>query len=159
MKSPFIWRKTAGAIIFYQRGKDIEYLILKHKNYWNFPKGGVEEKETEKEAAEREIKEETGLFGLSFVPGFRATRNIFYRGSKNSIKIEHRGRLVYRRSILFLAESKNKTVRISKEHFGYAWLGFEEAKKRLAILGDNHKVLIEADKFLHDYSAKKSLPR
>ncbi|HRY52273.1 MAG TPA: NUDIX domain-containing protein [Candidatus Portnoybacteria bacterium] len=157
IKSPFIWRKTAGAIIFHQRGKDIEYLILKHKNYWNFPKGGVEKGETEIEAARREIQEETGLVNVGFIPGFKVARNLFYRTSRTSIKVEHRGRLVYRRSILFLAESKNKTVRISKEHFGYAWLGFEEAKKRLAILGDNHKVLIKADKFLHDYLAKKSV--
>lgn len=158
IKSPFIWRRTAGAVIFRPRSDgQIEYLILKHKNYWNFPKGGAEKEETEIETAKREIKEETGLTRLVFIPGFRSTRNIIYRGSKNSIKVEHRGRIVLRRSIIFLAESPSRRVKISHEHRGFAWLPFEEAKKRLAILGDNHKVLIKADKFLHDYLAEKSV--
>jgi 8-oxo-dGTP pyrophosphatase MutT (NUDIX family) len=155
MKTFFIWRKTAGAVIFHRdrRGK-IEYLILHHKNYWNFPKGGVEAGETDLEAAKREIKEETGLAGLSFIPDFKNTRNIFYRGGKRSRKVEQRGRWVYRRSLLFLAQSKIKQVKISSEHRGFAWLGFERAKGHLAILGDNHKVLIKADKFLKEYFLK-----
>lgn len=155
MKAFFIWRRTAGAVIFHRdRAGKIEYLILRHKNYWNFPKGGVEAGETDLEAARREIKEETGLVGLSFLPDFCSTRNIFYRGGKHSRKIEQRGRLVYRRAIIFLAQSKTKRVKISHEHRGWAWLGFEQAKRHLAILGDNHKVLIKADKFLKDYFLK-----
>ena len=155
MKAFFIWRRTAGAVIFHRdKAGKIEYLILRHKNYWNFPKGGVESGETDLEAARREIKEETGLDGVSFMSNFKATRNIFYRGGKHSRKVEQRGRLVYRRSIIFLAQSKTKRVKISSEHRGYAWLGFEKAKHHLAILGANHKVLIRADKFLHDYFSK-----
>ena len=158
MKAFFVWRRTAGAVVFHRdkTGK-IEYLILHHKNYWNFPKGGVENGETDMTAARREIKEETGLSGLSFIPGFKATRNIFYRGGQHSRKVEQRGRWVYRRAIIFLAQSKTRRVKISHEHRGWAWLGFERAKGHLAILGDNHKVLIKADKFLHDYFSAKSL--
>lgn len=157
IKKYFIWRKTAGAVIFHRGHQGIEYLILKHKNYWNFPKGGVEKGETETETAKREIREETGIKKINFIPGFKVVRNLVYRTSLNSIKVEHRGKIVLRRSILFLAESQDKEFKISGEHFGYAWLSFEQAKKRLAILGSNHKVLIKADKFLHDYLAKKGL--
>lgn len=155
MKRFFIWRRTAGAVVFHRdRSGKIEYLILRHKNYWNFPKGGVEAGETDLEAAKREIKEETGITRLVFIPGFKVTRNIFYRGGQHSRKIEQRGCWVYRRAIIFMAQSKTKQVKISREHKGFAWLGFERAKGHLAILGDNHKVLIKADKFLHDYFSK-----
>ncbi len=155
IKRFFIWRRTAGAVIFHRdKSGRIEYLILRHKNYWNFPKGGVEAGETDLEAAQREIKEEAGLSQLVFMPDFKATRNIFYRGAESSRKVEQRGRVVWRRAIIFLAQSQSKKVKISSEHKGYAWLGFEQAKKRLAILGDNHKVLIKVDKFLQEYFSK-----
>ena len=137
-----------------KKGK-IEYLILKHKSYWNFPKGGVEKGESEVKAARREIKEETGLTDIVFIPEFAVKRNLLYRGAKNSRKAEYRGRVILRRSILFLAQSKGKRVKISEEHFGFAWLDFAEAERRLAILGNNHKVLVRADKFLREYLAKK----
>lgn len=155
IKGLFLWRRTAGAVIFHRdRMGKIEYLILRHKNYWNFPKGGVEAGETDLETARREIREETGLTQLNFIPGFRNTRNIFYRGGKSSRKPEQRGRLVYRRAVLFLAQSRSQRVKISSEHRGFAWLGFERAKRHLAILGDNHKVLIKADEFLKEYFLK-----
>lgn len=157
MKRFFIWRRTAGAVIFHldKTGK-IEYLILKHKNYWNFPKGGVEKGETDIKAARREIKEETGLKDIVFIPGFAAKRNHLYRAPESSRKAEHRGRVIFRRAILFLVQSKSKKVKISEEHFGFAWLNFEQAQKRLAILGNNHEILVKADKFLHGYFSKKS---
>lgn len=156
MKRFFIWRRTAGAVVFHL-GKtgQIEYLILKHKSYWNFPKGGVEKGESDVRAARREIKEETGLVDIKFIPGFNVRRNLFYRGAKNSRKAEYRGRVIFRRSILLLAQSASKRVKISEEHFGFAWLDFKEAEKRLAILGNNHKVLVRADKFLRGYLTKR----
>ena len=54
--------KSCGAIVY--REKDgVEILLIKHKNggHWAFPKGHVENKETEEETALREIREETGL--------------------------------------------------------------------------------------------------
>lgn len=42
-------------------------LVEQHGNSWSFPKGGIEEGETELEAAAREIYEETGLRDITLV--------------------------------------------------------------------------------------------
>jgi 8-oxo-dGTP pyrophosphatase MutT (NUDIX family) len=50
--------KACGAVI----EKDGKILVIYQNNgFWGFPKGHVEDGETEKETAEREILEETGL--------------------------------------------------------------------------------------------------
>lgn len=42
-------------------------LVFQHSNSWSFPKGGVEQGETLREAAKREIGEETGITDLTFI--------------------------------------------------------------------------------------------
>ena len=53
---------SAGAVLYTVRQNEILYLLIRdfHGNY-GFPKGHLEEGETLKEAAEREIREEVGL--------------------------------------------------------------------------------------------------
>lgn len=55
--------KSCGAIICHRDGEKIQILILKHRlgGHWSFPKGHVENAETERETALREVREETGL--------------------------------------------------------------------------------------------------
>jgi len=55
--------QTAGGVVF-RRGKnnEIEVLLAQDaKDRWTIPKGHIEEGETAKECAEREVREETGL--------------------------------------------------------------------------------------------------
>ena len=50
--------KSCGCIIL----KDDEVLLIKHnKGHWDFPKGHMEQGETEKQTAVREVKEETNM--------------------------------------------------------------------------------------------------
>ena len=50
--------KSCGCIIL----KDDEVLLIKHnEGHWDFPKGHMEEGETEKQTAIREVKEETNM--------------------------------------------------------------------------------------------------
>lgn len=55
--------KSCGAVISRESGDGIEILLIRHKNggHWSFPKGHVEDGETEEQTALREIREETGL--------------------------------------------------------------------------------------------------
>ncbi len=55
--------KSCGALVYRKYHGNTEILLIKHINsgHWSFPKGHVEEGETEIETAIREIKEETGI--------------------------------------------------------------------------------------------------
>jgi diadenosine hexaphosphate hydrolase (ATP-forming) len=55
-------RDSAGGIIVNAKGELL--LVEQHHNSWTFPKGGIEDGETELEAALREVREETGLGAL-----------------------------------------------------------------------------------------------
>ena len=62
--------KSCGGIIYKQENEVYQFLLIKTMSgNWGFPKGHVEDGETEVETAKREIKEETGLdveFDINF---------------------------------------------------------------------------------------------
>jgi bis(5'-nucleosidyl)-tetraphosphatase len=57
------YEKSCGAIVFRKYHGNTELLLIKHANggHWSFPKGHVEDSETETQTAIREVKEETGI--------------------------------------------------------------------------------------------------
>lgn len=131
--------RSAGAVIFRKFGK-ILYLMLKYtyKNtFWDFPKGNIEEGETEEETARREINEETGLENIQLVPGFKEKISYFYR---------REGQTIFKEVVYFLAESQKAEVKISEEHSVYEWVDFETAKSRLK--ENSREVLEKANSFL-----------
>ena len=67
--------KSCGAIVARQTDTGREILLIRHVNggHWAFPKGHVEENETEEQTALREILEETGL-SVTLDTGFRVFR-------------------------------------------------------------------------------------
>jgi 8-oxo-dGTP pyrophosphatase MutT (NUDIX family) len=80
--------KSCGAIVYRKHHGNIEILLIKHVNsgHWSFPKGHVEEGETEVETALREIKEETGL-DVIIDPTFRETVTYFPRKDTQKIVV------------------------------------------------------------------------
>lgn len=62
--SEVVREPTAGGVIFRrnQKTNDVEILLIQDaKNRWTIPKGHIEEGESAKQTAEREVGEETGL--------------------------------------------------------------------------------------------------
>lgn len=55
----------AGGVVVNDQGKII--VVSQHGNSWSLPKGHINNGETARAAAEREIREETGVIKLSFV--------------------------------------------------------------------------------------------
>lgn len=91
-----ILEKSCGAIVYRRHHGNLEILLIKHVNsgHWSFPKGHVEEGETEVETALREVKEETGI-DIIIDPTFRET--VTYFPKKDTQKV-----VVY-----FIAKAKN----------------------------------------------------
>lgn len=123
---------SCGAIVF----RDGKFLLLRKKSSgnWEAPKGRKEANETEKQAARREVYEETGLKNLRFIPNFRQV---------NHYSIYTRGRSIKKEGIFFLAESKRGTVQLSPVHVEYAWLDFETAIRRVKFK-NLRKILVAA---------------
>jgi len=135
-----IHEKSSGAVVFKKENNTIMYLLLNYdykSQYLGFPRGGVEQGESEKQAAIREIKEETSL-DVRFIDGFKEQVHWFYRKD---------GQTVSKRLVLFLAEAKSDNVILSREHVGYEWLAFEDAIDRLDF-ENSRKVLRRAQDFL-----------
>jgi 8-oxo-dGTP pyrophosphatase MutT (NUDIX family) len=111
---------SCGAVICRER----KFLLLKKKlsGNWEAPKGRREKKETEHQAARREVFEETQLKNLRFFPRFRAT---------NKYSIFHQGNKIPKEDIFFLAESTEGDVVLSDEHIEFEWLNFEESIERI----------------------------
>lgn len=135
--------KSAGAIIFRKGGGNIYYLLLDYgKGYWGFSKGRIEKGEEEKDTARREIKEETGISDIKFIPDFREKISYFFKRKKTG-----KFYLVAKEAIFYLAETKKKNVKISFEHKGFAWLKYEDALKRITFKNSKN-ILQKAQKFL-----------
>lgn len=134
---------TAGLIIFRRTREGYKFLLLYHgRNYWNFPKGKIEAGERSWQSALREVREETGLrtSELRFIEKFKAYERFMFRGGKEKI---------FKIVILYLAETRQPRITIvSREHEGYGWFTFNEAKRVLSKHPENIRILTTAYDFL-----------
>lgn len=154
-----LFKKSVGAVVFYRSPENkIEYLLLNHGEnqngsgieYWNFPKGEIEDGESEKEAARREIAEETGLTNFKYLPNFRAAERYFYRWTEP----KNKSQLFFKTAVFYLAQAGDKNVKISSEHIDYEWLPFAAALERMKKFKASRKVLKKAEEFLNGYFSK-----
>lgn len=77
--------KSCGAIIYKEENRELKFLLVhQHNGHFSFPKGHMEENETEIETALREIKEETNL-DAKLDTNFRVSISYFIE-SKNTVK-------------------------------------------------------------------------
>lgn len=124
---------SAGVIVFHRSPGGCQFLLLlsrlTKRPLWEFPKGGVDRGESRRDAALRELREETGLTeeDIQIVEAFEHTEH--YRFST----LVGRERTLVRKEVTyFLAEAKHTRVTLSEvEASEYAWLDIEAAKKRL----------------------------
>lgn len=130
--------KSAGAIIF-RKEKEPKYLLLHYEaKHWDFPKGHVEEKETDTETVKREIAEETGITDVEIIQGFKEKIQFYYK-----LKNE----LINKEVIFYLAKTNTEEVKLSFEHIGFVWLSYGKAIEKLTY--KNAKEILEkANEFL-----------
>ncbi len=129
---------SSGAVVFTREGGGLRYVIVRSlEGYYGFPKGHIEGKETEEEAAIREIREETGL-SVRLVPGFRTIDEHSIPKKPDVVKW-----IIY-----FLGEYEGQEIRFQREELLEApLLSYEEAMARFQF-ESSRRILKEANDFL-----------
>lgn len=118
---------TAGGVVFRRSPKNpkvIEILLIADsKNRWTIPKGHIEEGETPRQTAEREIQEETGLKNMR-VMDWLGKINFRYR----RVNI-----LVLMTTEIFLVEALGDTDKIVPQDWmaGIKWMPVSEALEEI----------------------------
>ncbi|MBI5448985.1 NUDIX domain-containing protein [Candidatus Gottesmanbacteria bacterium] len=113
-------------------------LIRDMNNSWTFPKGIIEKNENPKEAALREILEETGLTDLS------------YLASLSTIRYTYRKMGLIQKTVhyfLFRSSRETPPVPLPQKEEGISearWVTFEEAEAMLGYGETNQKLLKKA---------------
>ncbi len=133
-----LYEKSCGGIIFYKTRQNTKILLVKNNNgrYWSFPKGHIEEGETEQETAIREIKEETGL-DVTLVQGFREISEYSPFGK------------IRKRVVFFLARAFTDNVKIQEEEIdSYIWVDLQQARK-LCSYDNDLRIIEKAELTIH----------
>lgn len=86
LKSKIPVEKAAGGLVYNKKG---EILFIFRNRKWDLPKGGIEKNEKKKEAAIREVEEETGVSELKIIEKLEKTYHIFKRNGKFKLKVTH----------------------------------------------------------------------
>ena len=126
------FEKSCGALVVLREDDNYYILMIRHKAGGNrsFPKGHVEQGETEYETALREVMEETSS-RIAIVSDFRATVN--YRPSPGVMK-----EVVYFLAFTTSADIKAREGEIAEVE----WVPLEKAEECLA--HDNDKTVFRA---------------
>ena len=137
--------RSAGAIIFRKEGDTPFFLLLHYpsssrakKDYWDLPKGHIEKGEDEIGTIKREVEEETGLRDIDLVDGFKETIKYFFKWE---------GKTVLKFVTFYLAETKTKEIKVSREHIGFEWLPYKEALEQITFKNAK-EILQKANEFL-----------
>ena len=127
--------KSCGCIVL---NNENQVLLIHHnKGHWDFPKGHVEEGETEVQTAIREVKEETGI-DVEVNEKYRYTTK--YSPKEGVIK----------EVVFFLATniSDNKKAQL-EEVSEVKWIDYEEAMK-IITYNDTRELLIKLRRDLEE---------
>ena len=131
---------TAGGIVFRMTPdeRDIEILLIQDsKNRWTIPKGHIEPGETAKQAAVREIGEESGLKNVEVLTWL----------GKIHFKYRRLEKLVLMTTQVYLVQSVDKNERPTKEKWmnGIRWFSFADALDAIEY-ADIEKLMLIAKK-------------
>lgn len=113
---------TSGGVVFRRNPKtnDVEILLIQDsKDRWTIPKGHIEEGETAKETAAREIGEETGLTDVD-VMNWLGKIHFRYRRQQS---------LVLMTTQIYLVHARTNSHMLKKEEWmnGIGWFNVHEA--------------------------------
>ena len=132
--------ETSAGIVLFRKEESKNLFLLLHypSGHWDFVKGKIEKGESTHQTAVRETKEETGITDITFVENFEEWIQYNFK---------YQGKLVQKKVVFFLAETKTEEVKISHEHSDYTWMDYNSSMEKTTF--DNAKtVLTKAEKLL-----------
>jgi len=99
-------------------------LLLQYpQGHWSFPKGHVEEGDSDHHStALRELTEETGISKARIVEGW---------SQKTEYTFSRKGRETPKQVFWYLAETDEMDVTLSHEHTNYLWLQIDDAEDQI----------------------------
>lgn len=121
---PTVEKLSTGGVVLVQKGNDYDVLVMQQESDYVLPKGHVEPGESDLDAAQREILEETGVSvasaqSLGLVNEFR-----FFYEPENAVKVV--------RLYGFLLHEQQPIVPLITEGFsGGSWLSVSESLAKL----------------------------
>ena len=131
-----------------------EYIIQKRKLHWKgweFPKAGLEKNESKKEAARREIKEETGL-DIIRVNSHKYKGKFLYPK-----ELPDRPGMIGQTFNLYSVELKKGKIKVdSKEHTSARWVDYKTAIKMITHQNQKDSLKIVNDWILDQLAFKKA---
>ncbi|SEK57090.1 NUDIX domain-containing protein [Ruminococcus albus] len=140
-----VLEKSCGAIVYTIENEEIEYLIVEEiSGSHSFPKGHMENEETEEETALREIREETDLEVELFTA---------FRVSEQYDPAEKPG--VTKQVIYFLAKYSGQKPRVVRPNEVRALISLR-LEDALKIMEHEKEFLKQADDYIKNRSVKQS---
>ncbi len=132
-----LYEKSCGAVVFRKNKNDVKLLLVKNHNgrHWSFPKGHIEENESEEETAIREIKEETNL-DVVIMDNFREVSNYCPFGK------------IRKEVVFFLARTTGDNIKLQESEIdSFLWVDIAGAKK-LCSYDNDFNLIDKADDYI-----------
>ena len=131
--------KACGVLVV--RGNPVDsFLLMKHKDRWDLPKGHLDGDETDEECARRELLEETGITAadIELVPGFRWV-------TEYEVNSKRFGEKCHKTLVIFLGRLKREVKITLTEHLDFRWFPWQPPHRIQSQTID--AVLAAAEKF------------
>jgi len=152
MKQTTLEEVSAGGVVYRKTGAKIEFLIGKHSGYhkWVLPKGLVEKRESQMDAAVREVEEEVGvkakivdmvplkIIEYYYMADFAKISGIDAKGEVSERRVkkyqeEGGGKTrIHKQVVFYLMEMENDLGKGGWEMEERQWVNFEEGYRMLA---------------------------
>ncbi len=127
-ESPIVAELAAGAVVLQEGSDEVLLLHEKEEDRWCFPKGHVDPGESLKEAAVREIREETGLVDIRLEHELLEVSYRFFDPRK--------GQNVHKTAVYFLARTRERRLRPEPIFDRAEWVDFRSARSRVKFPAD-----------------------
>lgn len=126
--------EAAGGVVINERN---QILFIHRRGYWDLPKGKIESKETRREAARREVIEETGISNVQLDKKLIETKHTYRnKNDKRCIKLTH--------WYLMFAKKQKATPQIEEDIEMTEWMTLDKFySKNRKVYGNINNVLDE----------------